>query len=63
MMKKKRYQITDECVACGSCKTICPTHCISKGMPYTIRQTACIGCGLCVTRCWRKCIEKVAVDK
>ena len=63
---RKKYIITKECVACGACKTICPQHCISKGFPYVIKQSACIGCGLCVTRCWRqviKTISKVEVEE
>jgi len=56
---KKQYRINHECVGCGACKTICPKHCISKGQPYVIKQSACIGCGLCVTRCWRNVIELV----
>lgn len=54
---KKIYYITEDCVGCGACKTICPKHCISKGVPYQIKERACIGCGLCVTRCWRKVIK------
>ncbi|MGL4346177.1 MAG: 4Fe-4S binding protein [Cellulosilyticaceae bacterium] len=53
---KIKYKIDTSCVGCGACKVVCPTHCISKGSPYYIREEACIGCGHCLTRCWRKLI-------
>ncbi|MGL6173696.1 MAG: 4Fe-4S binding protein [Cellulosilyticaceae bacterium] len=55
---KKKYKILEGCVACGACKIVCPTHCISKGKPYKINEERCIGCGLCVKRCWRRVIDK-----
>ncbi len=60
---KKQYIITEGCVACGACKTICPKHCISKGNPYVIDKKQCIGCGLCVSRCWRQVIQAVSPVK
>lgn len=57
-MKKVTYKIKEECVACGSCKKICPRQCISKGRPYYIHTEKCIGCGLCTQRCWRGLIVR-----
>ncbi|WP_054743846.1 ATP-binding protein [Cellulosilyticum ruminicola] len=57
MKRSKRfYVISEKCVGCGACKTICKVHAISKGNPYTINENKCTGCGLCVTRCWRDVI-------
>ena len=39
------YRITDECVACGSCKDGCPVEAISEGDIYSIDQDVCIECG------------------
>lgn len=47
----KTYLITDECIKCGSCRSICPEDCISDGAPYVIDQAHCIRCGLCVESC------------
>ena len=46
------YQITDECVACGSCLDSCPVEAISEGDPiYTIDPDTCTDCGTCVDTC------------
>ena len=45
------YRITDECVACGSCKDGCPVEAISEGDIYSIDQDVCIECGACADVC------------
>ena len=47
----KTYQITSECIECGSCKAVCPEECIAAGSPYAIDQAHCIRCGLCYEAC------------
>jgi formate hydrogenlyase subunit 6/NADH:ubiquinone oxidoreductase subunit I len=44
------YKITEDCVACGSCKAVCPEHAIHDGEPYVI-NTRCIDCGKCAEVC------------
>lgn len=47
VFKQKDLQQTDECTACQSCVTVCPTHIdIRKGM-----QLECINCLECVDAC------------
>ncbi|MDZ7815985.1 MAG: 4Fe-4S binding protein [Planctomycetota bacterium] len=46
------HKISDECIACGSCKDTCPVEAISEGDPiYEIDADTCIDCGACVDIC------------
>ena len=52
------YKITDKCVGCGLCKTVCPVNAISgetKGK-HTIDPEKCIKCGACMVKCPFKAI-------
>jgi len=44
------YVITDECLACGTCISECPSGAISEGDIYVIGD-ACVECGACVDCC------------
>ena len=47
--ERKGYHITDNCIGCGKCTTVCPQNCIDKGAsaPYNIRKNNCLHCGAC----------------
>lgn len=45
------YKIEPECIACGSCKSTCPTEAIKEGEPYEIDAEKCIDCGSCAADC------------
>ena len=46
------YEITDECVSCGTCAEECPSEAISEGEDiYVIDQYKCTECGTCVEVC------------
>lgn len=47
----KGYIISDECIECGKCETICPQKTIIKEYKYLIRQEHCLHCGLCYENC------------
>ncbi|MDO4478467.1 MAG: 4Fe-4S binding protein [Lachnospiraceae bacterium] len=46
------YQISDECIKCGSCASECPVDAISEGDDkYVIDADTCISCGSCAGAC------------
>ena len=50
--KVEGYLITDACIGCGSCVSVCPQNCISAdSVPYVIMQEHCLHCGNCLTAC------------
>lgn len=48
---KKGFTITDACIGCGKCQSICPQKCIISGTPYKIQSQHCLHCGLCAQTC------------
>ncbi|MDE5662916.1 MAG: 4Fe-4S binding protein [Muribaculaceae bacterium] len=45
------YVIGENCVACGTCQTVCPVEAISEGAIYKIDPDTCISCGSCASVC------------
>ncbi len=56
--KQEGYFITDACIGCASCTTVCPQNCIRKGTPFVIDQAHCLHCGNCLTVCPAGAVEK-----
>ncbi len=54
----KGYQITNGCIACGTCAKHCPQRCITQGQPFIIQQEHCLHCGNCYEHCPVKAIRK-----
>lgn len=53
------YFITDACIGCRSCETVCPQNCIDfSGVPAVIRQEHCLYCGNCQTVCPAGAVER-----
>lgn len=48
---KKGFQITEQCIGCGTCLKKCPQNAILKGSPYKIKQENCLHCGNCEDNC------------
>lgn len=59
--ERKGYHITDNCIGCGKCTTVCPQNCIDKGAPapYNIWQNNCLHCGACFENCPVGAIERL----
>ena len=52
------YTITDECISCGACESICPSEAISEGDgKYVIDAAKCDACGTCAEMCPVSAIE------
>ena len=51
VVHKKGYLITDVCIGCGACQSMCPQRCIEEGAPYKIEQEHCLHCGSCFENC------------
>ena len=58
-LKPKGYVITDACIGCGICQTVCPQSVISEGTPFTIDQNHCLQCGNCYENCPVQAIERL----
>ena len=45
------YKISNDCIACGTCKDECPMGAISEGEHYSIDPEICVDCGTCADVC------------
>lgn len=54
----KGFTITEKCIGCGKCETLCPQKAIKAGTPYQIQQEHCLHCGNCEKNCPVKAIIK-----
>ncbi len=45
------YVISEDCIACGTCMSECPSEAISEGDIYKIDPDKCVDCGTCADAC------------
>ena len=46
------YYVTEQCIGCGSCPSVCPQNCIDMiDDKAVIRQENCLHCGNCANIC------------
>ena len=55
----KGYVITDSCIGCDTCHSVCPQRCIQENSPYMILQQHCLHCGACFETCPSKAIVRL----
>ena len=55
---RKGFEITEDCIGCGTCQEICPQQCIQSGSPFAISQEHCLHCGLCAESCPVQAVRK-----
>ncbi len=47
-----KYEITNNCIMCGTCEALCPVHAISEATDmYRIDLELCTDCGTCQKAC------------
>lgn len=59
VVKPDGYFVTEKCISCGKCKSVCPQGCIdfSSGKA-SIRQENCLHCGNCMNVCPQQAVRK-----
>lgn len=50
------YFITDKCIGCKKCLSVCPQNCIELNAQATIREEHCLHCGNCMRICPAKAV-------
>ena len=45
------FEISEDCIGCGSCLPVCPQQCIAEGTPFVIDTPHCLQCGACREVC------------
>lgn len=57
--KTMAHKITNDCIACGGCQSVCPCDAISEGEGiYDIAADLCVDCGACAAQCPVGAIEE-----
>lgn len=51
------YVINNDCIACGTCISECPSEAISEGEIYSINPDVCTECGTCADVCPNEAIH------
>ena len=58
VIRKKGYYISDACIGCGACQSVCPQSCIEEGSPFVIQENHCLQCGNCFENCPAEAIRR-----
>lgn len=58
-IKAEGYFITNNCIGCGKCVSVCPQSCITDSIvPYVIENEHCLHCGNCMEVCPACAVER-----
>lgn len=56
--KRQGYYITDACISCGICLSVCPQHCIKINTKASIKEENCLHCGNCQNACPTQAVKR-----
>lgn len=57
--EREGYFITDACIGCQTCASVCPQQCIdTESVPLVIDRSHCLHCGNCMEFCPVDAVEK-----
>ena len=59
VLKPKGYVISEDCIGCGTCRTVCPQSVITEGSPFIIDRNHCLQCGNCFERCPVQAVQRL----
>ncbi|MDE6275469.1 MAG: 4Fe-4S binding protein [Clostridia bacterium] len=58
IMQPNGYVITDKCIGCGKCLSVCPQNCIILDKKAKIMEVNCLHCGNCMQICPSKAVVR-----
>ena len=58
---KKKYEISDECINCCACESVCKMGALTEGeKKQQMNEALCVGCGMCASVCPARAIHEKA---
>ena len=56
---ERGFEISKDCIGCGTCAAVCPQNAIKEGNVFSIIQNHCLHCGNCYENCPTNSIKRL----